>query len=166
MASMSTSFLDPTKQSELDQWLNTSGATDVANAYTDKAGLHDYMMKGAKWQDTLLNGTTSKKLVDSAGATIWDPSGTEYSNAWDEASGTTGDATGSMTGAASGATTYNSYDLHPEFNTGDPLYDGTETIHASDGTVSTPGLLQRAYADGTASGKIADEYRATLGGGQ
>lgn len=161
-STMNTSFLDATKQAELDKWLTDSGATDVANSYTDKAGLHDHMTKGAKWQDTLLGGSTSKKLVDSAGATLWDPAGSEYSSAWNDANGGA-----SATGGSSGsAVTYNSDDLHSEFNTGDPLYDGTQTIHASDGTTTTPDLLKAAYASGTAEGSLADEYRATLGGGR
>lgn len=167
-STMTASVLDATKQTELDKWLTDNVATDAAKDYTDKVGLYDHMIGGAKWQDTLLNGTSSKKLVDASGATIWDPSSAEYSSAWGDATGETAGSTdlGMGAGMSPGATTtYNQYDLHPEFNTGDPLYDGTETVHASDGTVSTPSLLRRAYASGTAEGKIADEYRATLGGG-
>jgi hypothetical protein len=52
--------------------------------------------------------------------------------------------------ADGGATSEYSYtpkyeDLHNEFRTGDVLYDGTDTIHGSDGTTTTPELLAAAY---------------------
>jgi hypothetical protein len=173
---MNTSTLDTTKQSELDKWLQDNSAYDLAkDTYTDKAGLYDHMSKGAKWTDTLLNGTSSKKLTDSAGNTLWDPASTEYSNAWDSANTTSTDSTGATTastgtdstGGTSSAITYNSDDKHPEYNTGDPLYDGTETIHDSRGNTSTKSMLSQAFqTNPDAIGEtMYNDYYGTMGKG-
>jgi len=92
-----TTLVDPTQQTELEKWLNDNGALDLTkDTYTDKQGLYDAMKAGAKWQDTLLGGTNSKKLVDASGNTLWDPDGNEYSDAWDNTDNANGDTTSLM----------------------------------------------------------------------
>lgn len=92
-----TTLVDPTQQTELDKWLNDNGALDLTkDSYTDKQGLYDAMKAGAKWQDTLLGGTNSKKLVDASGNTLWDPDGNEYSDAWDNAGNENSTATNTL----------------------------------------------------------------------